>query len=102
MANLKRTTVSIPTEYYERIIKLMQEEGYVTVNELLLDLIRHHYDAGYVTKVVVPPAIPLDVKSLTPTPPFNPPNVPRIKTKKVDKSGFCPHFLKGYCRRCEE
>ena len=44
--NLMRTTVSIPDKYYSRIKESHLEEGYQTVNELILDLIRHHFDAG--------------------------------------------------------
>lgn len=31
-------------------------------------------------------------------------NTPPRKSKKVDKDGYCPHFIKadGYCRECEE
>lgn len=39
-----RTTISIPDEYYERLKPRLKEEGYATVNELVLDLLRHHVE----------------------------------------------------------
>ena len=41
-----RTTLSIPDNYYLKIKKALPDTGYQTVNELLLDLLRHHFDAG--------------------------------------------------------
>ena len=41
-----RTTLTIPDEYYQKVKKALPEEGYQTVNALLLDLLRHHFDAG--------------------------------------------------------
>jgi hypothetical protein len=41
-----RTTISIPDPYYLKIKKMLPEEGYNTVNDFLLALIRHHFDAG--------------------------------------------------------
>lgn len=39
-----RTTVSIPDDYYSKLKPALNDQGYATVNELLLDLIRHHFD----------------------------------------------------------
>ena len=47
-----RVTVRIPAEYLERIKESLHEEGYATVNELLLDLLRHRFDLGVPKKKV--------------------------------------------------
>lgn len=39
-----RTTVSIPDEYYGKCKGIIAELGYQTINEFILDLIRHHFD----------------------------------------------------------
>ena len=41
-----RTTISIPDEYYKKIKPRLDTLGYSTVNEFLLDLIRHQFDAA--------------------------------------------------------
>jgi hypothetical protein len=41
-----RTTLSIPDEYYGKIKPLLKEEGFSTVNDFLLDLLRHHFDVA--------------------------------------------------------
>lgn len=122
---MKRTTISIPTEYYERIIKLMREEGYTTVNELLLDLLRHHFDASKTTyhhydanvtlknQGLEPAYIPVSNGSVTKSEAMNglinfvtanhPEVTQRVMKKKIDKNGMCPHFISagGYCKSCE-
>jgi len=39
-----RSTISIPDEYYNRIKVNLKDEGYGTINEFLVDLLRHHFD----------------------------------------------------------
>lgn len=39
-----RTTISIPDEYYNRIKQEMGKHGFTTINDFLLDLLRHHID----------------------------------------------------------
>lgn len=39
-----RTTISIPDEFYKRIKEEMGKRGFVTINDFVLDLIRHQID----------------------------------------------------------
>ena len=84
-----RTTLSIPDPYYLKVKKALPDMGYQTVNELLLDLIRHHFDVDNGVKPVKVHQI--DVK-------------PR-KEKKVSPenvtlpSGLCKHGAQlGLCK----
>ena len=38
-----RTTLTIPNEYYDKIKTVYREQGYQTINALMLDLIRKHF-----------------------------------------------------------
>lgn len=86
-----RTTLSIPDEYYLKIKPLCLEEGYQTINELLLDLIRHHFDdipvikATYQKKVKNPG---FDIKGKDP-----------IKEFVKKQPNICGHgAMKGLCK----
>jgi len=39
-----RTSITIPDEYYLKIKADLANEGYTTLNDFVLDLLRHYYD----------------------------------------------------------
>ena len=87
-----RTTLSIPDPYYQKVKKALPELGYQTVNEMLLDLIRHHFDAGNGIKQGKPhqidatPQVKIDKK-------------PVKVEKPADVADFCKHgYLKSMCK----
>jgi len=43
-----RTTITIPDSYYQKIKKEYASEGYLTVNDFILELIRRHFSDGRV------------------------------------------------------
>ena len=87
-------------KYYEKIEESMNEQGYATVNELILDLLRHHFDSA------TPP--PPKRKLGVPTPTIykkTKRDIPKvIKTKEdaerqVKHAGLCKHMMmKGLCK----
>ena len=41
-----RLTISIPEEFHQRVKRLLPEKGFTTINDYLLDLLRHQIGAS--------------------------------------------------------
>ena len=94
---LMRTTITIPDQYYLKIKKLYQAEGYNTINELILSLVRHHFDAGNKEQHQID-AHQIQVKQGEKV--INP-GTPKKKPKVKKSNTMCDHgYLKSQYNDC--
>lgn len=82
-----RTTLTIPNEYYEKIKTVYREQGYQTINALMLELIRNHFGKSHQSNAPQMSVVTKDKK------------LPVKKPKNKLTAGMCEHgYLASMCK----